>query len=76
MYLPTRSASGFILALTKLWTLKPLCRQERILSPHSGLISSFPTRNIRTSRAKILASRFNGQSIPAGTISVAFSEND
>jgi len=31
------SASGFVLARTRLWTLKPVCRQERIRSAHSGL---------------------------------------
>ena len=57
MYFPTRSASGFVLARTRLWTLKPVCRQERMRSAHSGLSSSLRTRNPRTSRAKISASR-------------------
>lgn len=39
MYFPTRSASVFVPALTRLWTEKPVCRQERILSAHSGLRS-------------------------------------
>jgi len=34
MYLPTRSASLFVLARTRLWTLNPVCRQER---RHSAL---------------------------------------
>jgi hypothetical protein len=32
MYFPTRSASGLVLARTRLWTLKPVCGQERIRS--------------------------------------------
>jgi hypothetical protein len=36
MYFPTRSASIFVRARTRLWTLKPLCRHERIRSPHSS----------------------------------------
>ncbi len=31
MYFPTRSASAFVLARTRLWTLKPVCRQETLL---------------------------------------------
>ncbi len=55
MYFSTRSASAFGLARTKLLTLKPVCRQERIRSAHSGLNSSLRTRSARTSRAKISA---------------------
>ena len=47
MYFPTRSASGFVLVRTRLWTLKPVCRQERMRSAHSGLRSSRPTRNAK-----------------------------
>ena len=32
MYFPTRSASLIVLARTRLWTLNPVCRQERIRS--------------------------------------------
>ena len=59
MYLPTRSASFFVFALTRLWTLNPVCRQERRRSAHSGLRSSLRTRKSRTSLAKISA-RPNG----------------
>jgi len=52
MYFPTRSASGFVLARTRLWRLKPVCRQERMRSAHSGLSSSLRTSIARTSRAK------------------------
>jgi len=56
MYLPTRSASAFVLALTKLWTLKPLCRQERILSARSGLSSSLRIREMNLKkRARVMA---------------------
>jgi len=57
MYFPTRSASGFVLARTRLWTLKPVCRQERMRSAHSGLSNSLRTSIASTSRAKISASR-------------------
>ena len=57
MYFPIRSASGFLLVHIWLWTLKPGWRQESKRSAHSGLRSSRPTRNDRTSRAKISASR-------------------
>jgi hypothetical protein len=30
MVFPTRSASGFVLALPKLWTGNPVCRRENI----------------------------------------------
>jgi len=57
MYFPTRSASGFALVLTRLWTLKPVWRPENKRSAHSGLRSSRLTRNDRASRAKTSASR-------------------
>jgi hypothetical protein len=44
MYFPTRSASVFVLALTLLWTEKPVCRQESKRSAHAGLKSSLRTR--------------------------------
>jgi hypothetical protein len=53
MYLPTLLASSLVLALTRLWTLNPVCRQERRRLTHSGLRSSLRTRSARTSRAKI-----------------------
>jgi len=31
MYFPTRSASVLVLARTRLWTLKPVCCQEKLL---------------------------------------------
>jgi len=39
------------------WTLNPVCRQDRIRAAHSGLKSPLLTRNARTSRPKISASR-------------------
>jgi len=39
-YFSMRSASLFVLARTRLWTLNPVWRQERILLAHSGLRSS------------------------------------
>ena len=36
------------------WTLKPVCRQERIRSAHSGLKSPLLTRSARTSRPEDL----------------------
>jgi len=56
MYLPTRSASLFVVARTRLCTEKPVCRQESMRSAHSGLRISRPTRNDRISRAKTSAS--------------------
>jgi len=51
MYLPTLSASLFVLVRTRLWTLKPEWGQEINRSAHSGLRISRPTRNDNTSRA-------------------------
>jgi hypothetical protein len=34
--LPTPSAPVFVSTRTRLWTLKPVCRQARIRSAHSG----------------------------------------
>jgi len=45
MYFPTRSASGLVVARTRLWTEKPVWRQDSKRSAHSGLRSSRPTRN-------------------------------
>ncbi len=52
-----RQTPAFVLVRTKLWTLKPVCGQERMRSAHSGLRSSRPTRNDSTSRAKRPANR-------------------
>ena len=62
IYFPTRSASFFVLARTRLWTLKPVCLQESKRSAHSGLRSSLRTRSARTSRAKSEASRASSAS--------------
>jgi hypothetical protein len=56
MSFPTRSALSLVLALTRLWTLKPVYRQERTRSAHSGLRNSRPT-----SIAKHLAGEDLGQ---------------
>jgi len=40
MYLHTPSASTLVLARTRLWTEKPVCRQAKILSPLSGFLVS------------------------------------
>ncbi|KPJ69650.1 hypothetical protein AMJ44_03065 [candidate division WOR-1 bacterium DG_54_3] len=44
MYLPTRSASLLDVALTLLWTLKPVCRQRRIFSTRGSPMSFFPKK--------------------------------
>jgi len=57
MYFPTRSASSLVFARTRLWTLNPVCLQERIRSAHSGLSNPLLARNLSTSLAKISAGR-------------------
>jgi hypothetical protein len=55
MYLPTRSASGLVLARTRLWTENLVWRQVRSLSAYSELRSSLPDEKSQDLTAKDLA---------------------
>jgi hypothetical protein len=59
MYLPTRSASSLVLALTLLWTENPKWRQLAIFSTKSSEMSSLPRRRAKTLREKNSARRLS-----------------
>ena len=53
IYLPTFSASSLVLALTLLWTLKPVWRHPMIFSTSASEMSSSLRKRAKTSRANI-----------------------